>query len=159
MHVALLESALKLACESEDGEPASQSDLRRSISTAYYAAFHFVLGECADLLTCDEGGIGLNRAWRQVYRSIAHAAVKKACNRATDRTMSFPVEIRDFATLFVAWLESRHEADYDPEAQYVAADALAIIGEVETAISAYRTVDKKHRQAFAVLIACGRPLG
>lgn len=159
MHAALLDSALKLACEGGGGESASQSDLRRSISTAYYAGLHFILEECANLLTCDEGGTDINRAWLQVYRSISHGSVKKACNKATDSTMSFPTEIREFAVSFVVWLESRHAADYDPSTNYSAVDALAIVAEVETAIGAFKTVEKKHRQAFAILIACGKPLG
>lgn len=159
MHAALLDSALKLACEGTGGEHASQSDLRRSISTAYYAGFHFILEECANLLTCDAGGTDIERAWLQVYRSIAHGSVKKACNKATDSTMSFPMEIREFAVSFILWLEARHKADYDPSSSYAAVDALAIIAEVESAIIAFESVEKKHRQAFAILIACGKPLG
>ena len=52
MHAELLDSALKLACASNAG-PATQTDYKRALSTAYYAAFHFIVRQCADLLAND----------------------------------------------------------------------------------------------------------
>ena len=48
-----------------------QADLKRAVSTAYYALFHTLAQTCADHLI----GTGLRRnnpAWSQVYRSLEH---------------------------------------------------------------------------------------
>ena len=109
-----LKTATELSCTKQDSTEPLDSDLRRSISSAYYAAFHFVLEQCADLLTGDAGGQDLGRAWLQTYRGITHEDVRKACNLATDGTRHFPTEIRLFASSFSTWIEERHEADYNP---------------------------------------------
>ena len=48
-----------------------QADLRRAVSTSYYAAFHALAQDCADRL------VGTTRqrsepAWRQAYRALDH---------------------------------------------------------------------------------------
>jgi len=156
VHAELLESALKLACEGTGATPPTQTDLRRSISTSYYAAFHFILKQCADLLADDTDGTDIHRAWYQVYRSIDHGWIERASRKATDQTLCFPQAISDFSASFINWKESRHDADYNPDELFVASQALAIFGEVETAIQAFEQVDIKHRRAFAILVACGK---
>ena len=44
----------------------SQANLRRALSTAYYAVFHSLAGAIADILM----GKGRNEAWHQVYRKV-----------------------------------------------------------------------------------------
>ena len=159
MHADLLDSAVKLACTGSGGAPPTPADLRRALSTAYYSAFHFVMAQCADLLTCDPGGQNLGRAWRQVYRSIKHADVRNACNAAADTAYGFPAEVRDFAVLYPKLRQLREEADYDPRnnpvwnSQYV----MAKIGEIDFAVQQFGHVDKSHRRAFAILVAVKRP--
>jgi hypothetical protein len=115
VHADLLDSAVKMACSDSGGRPPTQADLRRALSTAYYAAFHFIMAQCADLLTCDPGGQILGRAWRQVYRSIKHADVRNACNAAAEASYGFPQAIQAFAVLYPNLRRLREEADYDPE--------------------------------------------
>ena len=50
-----------------------QSDLRRAVSTAYYALFHCLAGCCADLLVGDPGANRSLSAWNQTYRGLQHA--------------------------------------------------------------------------------------
>ncbi len=155
MHADLLDSAVKLACSDTGGRPPTQADLRRALSTAYYAAFHFVMIQCADLLTCDPGGRNLGRAWRQVYRSIKHADVRNACIVAADASYGFPAEIREFAVLYPNMRRLREEADYDPEVTQVfnSQHVMAKISDVDFAIRQFSQVSEAHRRAFAILVA------
>ena len=155
MHADLLDSAVKLACSGSDGTPPTKADLRRAQSTAYYAAFHFVMEQCADLLTCDPGGQNLGRAWRQVYRSIRHADLRNACNSAAAVSYGFPAEIREFAAFYPKLRQLREEADYDPDKNRVfnPQHIMAKIAEVDFAIQRFSLVDEPHRRAFAILVA------
>ena len=90
-----------------------QSDLRRAVSTTYYALFHQICRNNADLLI---GGKSANRsdpAWRQAYRSVNHGHTRKACGNRTVMSR-FPTEIEDFAYEFVQAQIKRHDADYNP---------------------------------------------
>jgi uncharacterized protein (UPF0332 family) len=88
-----------------------QADLKRAVSTAYYALFGFLAKECADLLV----GTGQARkwpCWRHVHRALDHGFAKNACERVVN--LNFPPEIVQFANAFIAMQEQRHNADYDP---------------------------------------------
>ena len=60
-----------------EGDPRrpSQANLRRAVSTAYYAMFHCLAGTAADLLI----GGSRSEAWHQVYRALEHGSAKGAC--------------------------------------------------------------------------------
>jgi hypothetical protein len=155
VHADLLDSAVKLACSDSGGTPPTQTDLRRALSTAYYAAFHFVMAQCADLLTCDPGGRDLARAWHQIYRSIKHVDVRNACNSAADSSYGFPAEIRAFAVLYPNMRKIREEADYDPGTTRVfnSQHVMAKISEVDFAIQQFSHVKESDRRAFTILVA------
>jgi hypothetical protein len=155
VHADLLDSAVKLACSDSGGNPPTQADLRRALSTSYYAAFHFVMAQCADLLTCDPGGRDLGRAWRQVYRSIKHADVRNACNSAANASYGFPAEIQAFAVLYPNMRKIREEADYDPGITRVfnSQHVMAKISDVDFAIQQFSLVKESDRRAFAILVA------
>ena len=53
----------------------TQANLRRAVSTAYYAVFHSLTGAIADLLM----GKARNEAWHQVYRALEYASARNAC--------------------------------------------------------------------------------
>ena len=74
----------------------SQANLRRALSTAYYAVFHSLAGVIADILM----GKGRNEAWHQVYRALEHGSARNAC-RNMEVVRGFPPEIQDFADRFV----------------------------------------------------------
>lgn len=157
MHVDLLDSAVKLACSDSGGTPPTQADLRRALSTAYYAAFHFVMAQCADLLTCDPGGQTIGRAWHQVYRSVKHVDVRNACNVAADASYGFPKEIQEFAVLYPNMRRLREEADYDPALrEFKPLHVMAKISDVDFAIQRFSQVEELHRRAFAILVAVRR---
>lgn len=129
---------------------ARQHDLRRAISTAYYAMFHELARQSADILVGGRGATKSESAWHQVYRSLEHRSAKSACKDASSR--SFPAQIQDFADSFVQLQERRHEADYDPTLSFLRNDAILTITTAEVAIRKFRNSRLKHRRAFAVWV-------
>ena len=145
----LLEIAESLASGSRSGRPR-QAELRRSISTAYYALFHMLANNCADLLVGIRSADQTNRAWRQVYRALDHGLAKRQCTRQT--LQEFPQGIIDFANQFVKMQESRHLADYDPFEHFSRSQVSHLIEQTKTAIAELRDVDRRDLRAFAAFV-------
>ncbi|WP_156387607.1 hypothetical protein [Methylobacterium sp. Leaf399] len=128
------------------GKPR-QANLKRAISTAYYALFHEVARQCADRLV----GVGINRpdkAWRQTYRALNHGDVKNACHQL--RKLGFPAGLVRVGDILQTLQVERHNADYDPMYRVSRADALAAIASAEGGITALKSVSTKDAIAFAV---------
>ena len=122
----------------------TQANLRRAVSTAYYAVFHCLTGAIADMLM----GKARNEAWHQVYRALEHASARNACrNKGVVRR--FPLEIQGFADRFVILQEARNRADYALDGRYYKLDVLALIDFAETAIALLDEADARHRRGFA----------
>src|SRR5262245_51143228 len=111
----LLDQAERLIAST--GATARQVDLRRAISSAYYALFHAVATEAADDL--------MGRTHRQapryriVYRSIEHKALLRLCGDIVKTTLperysgyepsgGFGPDLQAFADAFVELQEKRH---------------------------------------------------
>ena len=139
----LIETARRLT-ESGALQP-TQADLRRAVSTAYYAVFHNLAGAAADLLTSSSR----SPEWHQVYRALEHGKARIAC-RQQAAMRAFPMEIRAFAKAFVDLQDARHQADYALVGQYSKPDVLATIDAAEDAIGQFEQVDDRHRRGFAV---------
>jgi len=141
----LIDSA-NILLQSCRGKP-SQVSLRRAVSSAYYAMFHCLARNGADLLV---GGSGADRsgpAWRQTYRALEHGFAKAACK---DSLVSrFPNEIEDFANNFVIMQEKRHAADYDPFIRLTKSEVVADIRAAKQSIDRFRIAPIKDRRAFA----------
>ena len=112
----LLVVADSLAAGEGPGRPR-QIELRRAVSTTYYALFHTLANNCADLLVGPRSPSQTNQAWRQAYRALDHGEVKRKCMQGPGKPIldtHFPRSIRDFARQFVKMQEIRNKADYDP---------------------------------------------
>ena len=96
---------------------ARQVDLRRSISTSYYALFH---------------GLAEPAAWSRVYRDLNHLTVKKACSRPELQVCS--QELARFLMAFPTGQEVRHQADYDPIVCFKQGEALRAAADAERAL-------------------------
>jgi hypothetical protein len=115
--------------------------------------FGFLAQECADLFI----GTGVARkypAWSQVHRALEHGVAKNACERAAN--LNFPPEIVQFATLFIAMQEQRHNADYEPSARFTRAEVIASIDNAEQAIRDFKKAKRQDRLAFAALVLLRR---
>lgn len=143
----LLGTARRLA-QANPSKPR-QADLRRAISTAYYALFHALAKECADRFIGTSAGVS-QEAWTQVYRALAHGFAKEQCRKAGKLGFSAPVV--QFADTFASLQEERHRADYDPDASYSRADVLVAVANAEQAMRDFRHADKYDRAAFTALV-------
>jgi uncharacterized protein (UPF0332 family) len=122
-------------------------DLRRAVSGAYYALFHELARSGADLLV---GTVGANRsekAWRQVFRALNHGEAKSRCQNLPP---SFSQDLKDVAESFVELQESRHAADYDPQAEFARGDVQSHILQAGDAIAKFRSSAISDRRAFMI---------
>lgn len=129
-----------------------QSDLLRATSTAYYAVFHTLARNCADMVVgSSKGATRSENAWKQVYRAVEHRATKNACQ---DRNMigRFPNTIQDFASAFTTLQSKRHSADYDPHVTAYKDTVEIDIALAEQAIEDLKCTSIKDRRAFAAYI-------
>lgn len=126
-----------------------QANLRRSVSSAYYAVFHALCFSNANSLA-GKGANKLSGAWLQTYRAVDHGKAKKLCKDAGRR--GFPVEITDFAAAFISLQEHRHRADYNPEtsAHYTKKEVSGLVSVARSAVTAIENASLSDRKAFAI---------
>jgi hypothetical protein len=124
---------------------------RRAVSSCYYALFHCLARECANLMIGGAGSARSNEAWRQVYRSLEHGPTKDKCANSK-MIRKFPKEIEDFANAFVTMQAKRHDADYDPVASFTKSSVETDIKLVEQAIKDFRAAKAMDRRAFCAYV-------
>ena len=153
----LLEQARALVALYPRRKPR-QVDLRRTISSAYYAVFHCISTAAADEFL----GSTLRGDPRYVliYRSIEHRRTKQLCEvvassekyRKYIRNRPLSAAIKNFANAFPALQSKRHEADYDPSVSLTTLDALSVIELAERAIAAFETAPQEDRKLFLTFL-------
>ena len=142
-------TARLLAGVSGPGRPL-ETNLRRAISTAYYALFHCLAECCADMVVGGSGAARDRDAWRQVYRSLQHGTARNRC-REREAMAKFPPEILDFANQFVRFQGLRNSADYDPDAEVMRrSQVIEYLDDAERVILRFPYAPIQHRRAFAV---------
>lgn len=125
----------------------TQANLRRCISTCYYAVFHSLAKACADGLVGATKSRRPNKAWVEVYRGLEHGSCKNACKKA--KNIAFPDELKAFSDSFVQLQEVRHLVDYDPMVRPTKEQALFYISLAEECINAIGRVSLTDKKAFA----------
>ena len=160
MHEDLLEQAIRLA--TLDVRRPKQANLRRAVSSAYYAVFHLLVDEACRVLI----GAQHNQApFRQVLgRAFAHGVMKEACKSFGGGTLrkgvakglpvgfAIPVEIRDLALAFVDLQEKRHLADYDLTERFKRSDILMLINRAKKRIEGFTELPSSNEKRF--FLAC-----
>ena len=127
----LFEQAERLA-GSTLGKPR-ETDLRRSVSTAYYGLFHAVSLAAARNWSKDQRSFEFALA----YRNIDHGRLRTVCNAAKVKLSKdygyfagyeFGTDLRAVAEIILELQELRQRADYDPLFQIRVSNArLAIV--------------------------------
>lgn len=79
-----IKTARALVNQEGSGRPR-ETDLRRAVSTAYYALLHCVAAAGADLLVGGKQADRSERAWRQAYRALNHGRAKSRCKEITGK--------------------------------------------------------------------------
>jgi hypothetical protein len=153
--------------------PLPAARIRRSISTSYYALFHFLSDQVATQIVGTGNKI---RRRRHVFsRELTHTGVKSALDRVrgskveasvaeffrTGPASSIPVPSPDFvrtmAGAFADAQAARHLADYDRNTLTIAANASKILDRVEEAIAEWKAANTPHdrdfKHAVSILIA------
>ena len=129
------------------GRPA-QADLRKAVSTAYYALFNSLAQCCADMLVGATPVAREEEAWNQTYRALEHGFASNQCENRT-RMGQFPEEVGKFGSVFAATQRQRQWADYDPAARFNRDDVLTVVGRAREAIAGLSEVEPRYRRAFA----------
>lgn len=112
----LIGIARRLASDSSGGGP-TETELRRAVSSAYYAMFHTLCAACADALAGPDPASRDPESWLLVYRALEHGYAR---NRfSNDAAMGrFPDAIGSFGGHFIKMQARRQAADYDPSVQF-----------------------------------------
>lgn len=159
----LLDQADRLLVSPSGGAPR-QADLRRAISTAYYALFHAIALAAADEFI----GRSMRRTpiYALVYRRIDHQTIRKVCdslrnaNQRAKYMQYMPndvlaAELSEVATAVVELQEKRHSADYDPLFSVKVSDALVFVRQGRDALASLREISPGERKAFLSMLLFG----
>ena len=134
---------------SQPGSP-SEDELRRAISTAYYALFHSLALSCADTLIGTNPNNRPQVLWEQTYRTLEHGPARERC---VGRMIGiFPQDIQSFAAQFADMQSQRYDADYKPSAQFSQPEVVRLINETDIRIAAFENTAADERRAFAVYV-------
>ena len=131
---------------------AAEADLRRGISTAYYALFHLLIKEGMTTFVSDP-------VFRtKVGRAFQHGPMRAVCDKynpakpdkntgqfTTQEGQGFPSlaiapDVREVAATFIALYDARERADYDDATTVRHTEALAAVQRVENAFRSWLTV-------------------
>ncbi len=139
MHEDLFAQAEMLA--KVDAKKPKQANLRRAVSSAYYAVFHFLVEESCRLVFGTQHG---QAAYRHTLgRAFAHSVMKQACASFTGGTLKDAIVkglprnasgrylihdvIRNMARVFAEMQEKRNLADYDRRERFKRSEVLTLI--------------------------------
>jgi hypothetical protein len=163
----LHQDLLNLASELVDRNPAApiEADLRRGVSTAYYALFHLLIHEATTRLVTP---IAIrsrvarsfdHRIMRNVCQEFAKLAPNAAAQLATATGEIVPPGIKEIASEFVALQQARAQADYETAATFTQQQAQADVQRAESAFAGWLTVqaDPAADTFLAELLCRGTP--
>lgn len=158
----LLEQATHLA-KRERNKPR-QASLRRSVSTAYYALFHYLIEEAT-----------LN--WRQrdlrpeLARLFEHGKMKSACQKQSARSAKFIKEgdadtntddletvhnLKLVADAFTYLQQQRHDADYNNAKEWTRTEVFTLIAQVRKAFQLWQAIrSRPEAQVFLLSLLGG----
>lgn len=131
--------------------PPSQASLRRAVSTTYYALFHGLAENCADMLVGPSGSDRAESAWEQAYRALQHGTLRSRCNNS-GMMLTFPTEIQKLGAQLLYLQPRRENADYDPS---IILEQSAVIRDIEVTeqrIAQFRQAPERDRRAFAAYV-------
>lgn len=145
--------------------------VRRSISTTYYALFHFLLDEVGKRVVGVENAMRFRR--RALARLISHTGARSALNKlrgshadesiadflrsgTASGPLAVPQFVRDMAQAFIDAHTKREDADYNLNKALSETDAILLHDRVKLAIRTWRGArtdsDRDLKNAVCLLI-------
>ena len=147
LHDQLLEQAHQLA--TRERRRPRQGSLRRAVSAAYYALFHFLI-DCStrDLVGTTSRRAGLRSLLARAYQhGVMFLAAKNFGRGSLPLALSRPLggaavslELSKVAESFTLLQDARHRADYDLAASFRRQDVVALVRRAELAMRNWRAV-------------------
>lgn len=145
-----------------DKRKPKQANLRRAVSSAYYAVFHLLIDEACRV----QFGTQHNQsAYRNVLgRAFSHTVMKQACTSFGGSTLkssvakglptnfAIPRAIQDLAASFSELQEKRHFADYDLSERFNRSDVMSLIEEVKQQVADFVNLPMSDEKRF--FLAC-----
>lgn len=140
----------------------TQGDLRRAISTAYYALFHRLIEEATQALV--SGG-----AQQQVLaRQFSHTEMRNVCRLVIKSPTPpaavpfipapLPADLKSLADTFLELQDLRHGADYDAGRGFIPADAGDALQAADDAFAQLaRLLLTPAAKPFLLLLLVGEP--
>ena len=141
----LINTCYKLSPQAAN-PPPSQADMRRAISTAYYALFHTLAASNAELIAGAPQSNVSSYAWDRVYRRLDHG---RARNNLRSAISLLSQTGENFARTFIELQDQRQEADYNPNARVTLSDTINIIARAQTAIRDFTQLAQEERRLLA----------
>jgi hypothetical protein len=159
MHKDLLTQARALA--KSDARRPKQANLRRAVSTTYYALFHFLVDQSCRAII---GKQHSKSSYRNVLaRAFVHGDMKAACDSFSGGTLkksvakglpagfAIPKEIRHIARTFIELQSKRHAADYDLSESFNRSDVLYIRLQTKNAIRRFERLPNSDEKKFFLI--------
>jgi hypothetical protein len=145
LHDDLLIQAQRLA--QWDPRRPKQVNLRRAVSSAYYALFHLLSSETSALFAVEPGLAA------RINRTLNHADMKKASAMIGNAKLpkavqsprggyTTPADLKTVANTFVKLQEARHEADYDLSRVFRRQEVLDHVQAARQAFEAWERIRK-----------------
>lgn len=155
----LIKQARRLATLNVRGRP-DESNLRRSVSAAYYSLFHFLIDQAtrqwvgtapSDRPLCNVLGRGyMHGEMKDACRQFASGLLQPHLIQRLPVTRTIPAELKILATLFIDLQEARHAADYDLSdvATPKRSDVLQQLDDLEQTIADWKPIAKRETSRF-----------
>jgi hypothetical protein len=140
----------------------SQANLRRAVSSAYYAVFHLLISEAVTVLIPAQPRALRNR----VTRSFQHAEMQKICLALASGNLfekfgtlfgnGISVDLRTVVVRFSVLQQARHTADYDVGEVFTRSVALAHVDDARLAFASWdRIRNTEEATVFLTALAFG----
>ena len=135
-----------------------QEELKRAVSSAYYALFLRLCEETANLTVGTlQSDHGQRTAWQRMYRVLQHGPTRNKCQNHNE-IRHFPSGIQEFADRLVIAQDLRNDADYDPFSRYSRQQVISIIAESRAVLEAFDSTPRQERLHFIAYLLSSQSL-
>lgn len=123
------------------GDP-EQVSFRRSVSTAYCALFHLLIGQAVENWKGSQAvQLGLQRAFEHKnMKEVSRSVWKDSWRGWSSPRHRLSSELRDVAQSFVELQEARHQADYDNSKIWTRTEVRAKVADSKTAFQNWQKI-------------------